>query len=99
MPLEQNQFFMGTNPNAWQIGTQVFAPAADPLHNFYTFVPALSPAHQYNRLYTGDTIKLFSIVVYNKLTGERLLKCGKTVRFFRNGIDPPSTAPGMNSGD
>ncbi|MFZ1705263.1 MAG: hypothetical protein WAT79_13025, partial [Saprospiraceae bacterium] len=98
-PLEANQFFTGTNPNNWGIGTQVFTPAAQPESNFYTFVPALSPAHQYNRIYTGDTVKLFSIRVWNKATGLPLLDCGETVRFFRNGVDPNSSAPGMLNGD
>ncbi|MBK8622710.1 MAG: hypothetical protein IPN79_13385 [Saprospiraceae bacterium] len=99
MPLRYNQTYTGTEPTTWNISTQVFAPAAQPESNFYTIVPSLSPASQYNNLATGDTIKLFSIRVWNKATGEPLLNCGRTIRFFRNGIDPGSGEPGMNSGD
>jgi hypothetical protein len=97
--LRYNQTYTGTEPTTWNISTQVFAPAAQPESNFYTIVPSLSPASQYNNLATGDTIKLFSIRVWNKATGEPLLNCGRTIRFFRNGIDPGSGEPGMNSGD
>ncbi|MBK9735558.1 MAG: hypothetical protein IPO92_11525 [Saprospiraceae bacterium] len=107
MPLQSNQFYGGTVPMDWTISSTVFQPSAQPQSNFYSVIPTLSPTAQFNNLKPGDTIKLFSIIVYNKITKKELKNCGANVRFFRNyagtypdpNPDPQSNAPGMNGGD
>ncbi len=99
MPLIANQTYTGTKPCTWTITNSVFQPIAQPESNFYSLVGAFSPASFFNNLATGDTVKLFSVKVFNKLTGEAPHDCGTGVRFFINGVDPDSSAPGMNLGD
>ncbi|MBK9044046.1 MAG: T9SS type A sorting domain-containing protein [Saprospiraceae bacterium] len=63
MPLRNNQYFAGTEPNQWEKGVTVKSPAIRPQYDFYTFVPGLSPSSQYNKLSVGDTIRLFSLKI------------------------------------
>ncbi|MBK9152561.1 MAG: hypothetical protein IPM26_16965 [Saprospiraceae bacterium] len=98
-PLQNNGSYMGTIPLDWVVSSTVFAPEAQPQSNFYSIIPSLSPTSQYNNLQTGDTVKLFSIRHFNKVTGLIPNDCGRSIRFFENGSDPDSSAPGMGGGD
>ncbi|MDF1695834.1 MAG: right-handed parallel beta-helix repeat-containing protein [Saprospiraceae bacterium] len=93
MPLQSNQNYTGTIPMEWNFGPTVSNPASSPGNDFISVVPTLSPASQYNNIYAGDTIKLFSLDI--TLTPN----CGKGVRLFENGVDPDSNGEGMNGAD
>jgi hypothetical protein len=92
MPLQNNQNFTGTEPNQWSKGNSVKRPAVLPDYDIYAFSPLLSPASQFNRLYTGDTIKLFSLKVILH-SG-----CFDDVKLFDHQLIPPGS-PGLNGGD
>jgi hypothetical protein len=93
MPLKDNQNYSGSEPLFWKMSNPAFEPAAQPENDFYPIIPTLSPASFYNDLEEGDIIKLFSFIAGT--TGQY----DENVRFFKNGIDPSDTAPGMNGGD
>jgi hypothetical protein len=92
-PKQNNLNYTGTIPTVWSEGSRIVAPAAEPGSDFYSFTPSLNPTSWFNNLVAGDTIKLFSLNI-SPTTG-----CGSGIRIFRNGIDPPSSAPGMGGGD
>ncbi len=98
MPIQANQLYMGMNPQEWSISNTVFEPVSQPGSNFYSIAPRLSPTAQYNNLKANDTIPLYSIRVFRK-DGTVVKNCGGTVRFYINGVDPDSSAPGMNASD
>ncbi|MFZ1705262.1 MAG: SdrD B-like domain-containing protein [Saprospiraceae bacterium] len=93
MPIQNNQTYMGTTPMIWQKGSFVGAPAAEPQSDFHSIVPTLVPSSFFNNLTAGDTVKLFALNI------NPMPNCAAGVRIFRNGIDPPSSAPGMGGGD
>jgi hypothetical protein len=93
MPLQNNQGYSGTLPNDWNFGPMISDPSASPGNDFIYITPTLVPSSQYNNVYTGDTIKLFSVSVSGDST------CGEGVRLFENGVDPSSSDPGMNGID
>ena len=93
MPLQNNQSYTGTIPLDWITGIQVFAPAAQPENDFHSVFPSLSPPSFYNNLEQNDIVKLFSFTVGS--SGEYI----EGVRFFENGVDPASNAPGMIGAD
>jgi len=80
MPLTNNQFYGGTVPANWNLGT----PAVDVGGIDITSVfPTVIPSAQYNNLSTGDTIKIFSLEV------DGLSTCNDSiVRLYENGVDP-----------
>jgi gliding motility-associated-like protein len=84
-------------PNEWAISNVLQAPAAQPGSDFYAIVPRLAPTSAYPSLNLGDTLKLMSIRVFRK-DGSPMIQCGQSLRFFENGVDPSSSAPGMNGG-
>ncbi|MBK8819668.1 MAG: cadherin-like domain-containing protein [Saprospiraceae bacterium] len=92
-PKQNNLNYTGTIPTVWSEGSRIVAPAIMPGSDFYSFTPSLNPTSWFNNLAAGDTIKLFSLNI-SPTTG-----CGSGIRIFRNGIDPPSSAPGMGGGD
>ncbi|MEM9547750.1 MAG: hypothetical protein AAGA77_17340 [Bacteroidota bacterium] len=93
MPLQNNQTYNGTVPLDWVFGPTVSDPGASPGNDFVSITPSLVPTSQYNNIYAGDTIKLFSL----NITGDA--KCGQGIRLFENGADPTSNDEGMNGAD
>lgn len=93
MPLRDNQTYTGTVPTPWTITTSVIAPSVTPDYDYHSITPNLSTASQYNDLFSGDTVKIFSFSV------SRINDCGDSIRIFQNGVDPNSSAPGMGGGD
>jgi hypothetical protein len=93
MPLQNNQTYTGTTPLVWVKSSTVVAPAAEPQSDFISITPTLSPTSFYNNLAPGDSVRLFSLNI------TPVTACGEGVRIFRNGIDPSSSAPGMEGGD
>ena len=93
MPLINNQTYGGITPMSWTLTNHIYAPCAQPQNDFHSIIPTLSPASFYNDLNTGDTIRLFSLRV------SPIPACAEDIRIFKNGIDPPSHAPCMESGD
>ena len=94
MPLQNNQNYTGTFPCLWTLGNQILSPAVQPQSDFYGITPSLVPACQYNNLYEGDTIKIFSLSITIPQ-----FACKSNIRLFQNGIDPGAAAPGMGGGD
>jgi len=93
MPLQNNSFYTGTVPMQWELSDSVISPIAQPLYDFYNFIPDLFPAAFYNNLMGNDTIKIFSFTVGN---GN---ECFDEVRFYDNDIDPGALEPGMEGKD
>ena len=93
MPLQNNQNFGGIHPTVWFVSSYIQNPASLPDYDIYSITPSLTPTSFYNTLNTGDTIHLFSFSV------DPLPPCASGVRPFENGVDPGSSAPGMNGGD
>ncbi len=92
-PIQNNFNYNGTEPMVWQPSTMVSSPAADPVHNYQSYITTSSPTALYNDLFEGDTVKLFSLDI------TPITNCGSGVRFFENGVDPSSNAPGMQGGN
>ena len=93
MPLQNNNTYNGTIPMEWNIGSIIRSPQSQPQNNFFSIIVSLSPTSQYNNLYSGDTIKLFSLIV------NPLPQCKQEVRLFQTGVDPNSSAAGMGGAD
>jgi Secretion system C-terminal sorting domain len=93
LPLQANQNQTGTKPLVWYVNNFVASPESQPESDFFGITPTLNPTSFYNNLKAKDTIVLFSASIKDVTT------CGQGVRFFENGIDPGSAAPGMNGGD
>jgi len=93
MPLQNNQGYSGTLPMDWNFGPTVSDPGASPGNDFVSITPTLAPTSQYNNIYAGDTIKLFSVSV----SGDT--NCGQGVRLYENGVDPTSSDEGMDGAD
>ncbi len=89
MPIENNSSYTGTIPVNWFISGVVGGPSIEPNFDFYMFSPSLDSLSHYNNIYTGDTIKLFSLSV------DTIFDCGSGIRLFENGTDPGPMAPGM----
>ena len=70
-----------------------FIQLFQPQNDFYSIIPRISPASQYNNLALGDTIKLFSLII------SPIPDCANDIRLFENGVDPSSSDDGMNGGD
>lgn len=82
-------------PAAWTISSRINAPAAQPGNDFWSIVPTISPTAYYPAgTQAGDTIRLFSI---RKIGTTEL--CGEDIRIFINGVDPSSSAAGMQGSD
>ncbi len=93
MPLEDNQNYTGTIPLNWTSGNPVNSPEAQPENDFYGVTPILSPAAFYNDLEEGDIVMLFSFIAGT--SGQY----NENIRFYKNGVDPDDSAPGMGGGD
>lgn len=93
MPLQNNQGYNGTLPMDWNFGPTVSDPPSSPGNDFVSITPTLSPTSQYNNVYAGDTIKLFSVSVIGDTN------CGEGVRLYENGVDPTSSDSGMDGAD
>ncbi|MBK9254095.1 MAG: cadherin-like domain-containing protein [Saprospiraceae bacterium] len=89
MPIENNEFYDGTDPVAWNINSVVNAPIADPANDYYIISPSSDFDAHYNDIYAGDTIKLFSLII------DSIFNCGFGVRQYDNGSDPGPLEPGM----
>jgi len=96
MPLNNNQTYTGTVPLKWQLSSIILAPGAEPQSDFVSITPTLSPTSFYNNLNPGDSIRLFSLTIG---IPSNVKDCGSSVRIYRNGIDPDSSADGMEGGD
>jgi hypothetical protein len=92
-PIQNNLNYTGTLPTVWSEGSRIVSPAVEPQSDFYGFTPSLNPTSWFNNIAAGDTIRLFSLNI------TPTPNCASGVRIFRNGIDPPSSAPGMGGGD
>lgn len=93
LPLQNNQSYTGTLPMDWNFGPSVSNPAASPNNDFISITPTLAPTSQYNNIYAGDTLKLFSVSISG------VQNCGEGIRLFENGVDPNSGDPGMDGAD
>ena len=93
LPLQNNQGYSGTIPTDWSFGPTVSDPGAAPGNDFISITPPLAPSSQYNNIYAGDTLKLFSLSITNALD------CGDGIRLFENGVDPSSSDEDMNGAD
>jgi len=93
MPLVDNQSFKGVAPLQWVITSLLKSPEINPEFDFYGITPTLAPAGFYNKLKSGDLIKLFSLSV----EGEEVDL--NQVRLFDNDLDPKSGDSGMRHGD
>jgi len=93
MPIQGNLNYMGTEPMVWEKKFPLVAPVAQPESDFHSITPKLSPPSFYNDLNTGDEVKLFSVVI------TPVPSCGVGIRFYENGVDPNSSAPGMGGAD
>lgn len=93
MPLQSNQQYTGSAPLNWTLSNPIFAPEGQPENDFYSIFPKLSPASFYNDLEEGDVVMLFSFTAGS--TGQY----DEDVRFYKNGIDPGDSDPGMGGGD
>ncbi|MFT6333858.1 MAG: hypothetical protein ACI86M_001566 [Saprospiraceae bacterium] len=87
LPLQDNQYYLGTVPSDWTIGASAFN-VLDLGIDYHPVSPNLGIASQYNDINEGDTLKIFSFSV----TGNS--ECGTGVRFFENGLDQ-----NVNGGD
>lgn len=82
-------------PALWAISSKIKAPSAQPANDFWSIVPTISPTAYYPvGTNAGDTIRLFSI---RKIGTTEL--CGEDIRIFINGVDPNSSASGMQGSD
>jgi hypothetical protein len=93
MPIQNNQKLDGTTPMNWYIANQNFGPESDPLNDFVSIVPSLSPTSFYNNLAQEDEVKLFSVSI------TPIVDCGANVRLYEKDQDPGSGARGMSGGD
>ena len=73
----------------WVISTQVKSPEANPLVDFYSITPSLSPTGYYQELMEGDTVILFSLFV------DHGMNCSTSIRLYKNGVDPGPNDNGM----
>lgn len=92
-PKVGNATYSSTTPTAWNKTSIILSPAAAPESDFYSLVPVIAPAAHYNNLNSGDTIKLFSLNVSS------ITDCGSGIHIFENGVDPSSSAAGMQGSD
>lgn len=76
------------NAGAWLDNSRVYAPAADPVHDFH----GVGSLGAVTNLVNGQETLLF----YFSLPGGN---CVSGIRLFINGSDPDSSAPGMLGGD
>jgi len=72
----------------WSDNSQVYAPTADPVHDFHSIASNGSPI----TFLDGEELLLFTFT----LPGGG---CTPDLRLFENGIDPDSNQPGMGGGD
>ncbi|MDF1696923.1 MAG: T9SS type A sorting domain-containing protein [Saprospiraceae bacterium] len=79
-PLEDNQFYTGTQPLVWKEQAHVLSPDVQPENDFYAFIPDFNLIASYDNLYTGDTVTLFSLQI-------NVDPCENGVRPFQNNID------------
>lgn len=93
MPLRSNQSYNGSVPTDWNLGPTISNPASSPNNDFISITPSISPSSQYNNIYAGDTIKLFSVAIAGAPN------CGEGIRLFENGVDPNSGDAGMDGAD
>lgn len=93
MPLVGNQSYNGTTPLTWTLSSLIQAPAVTPQFDYHGITPLTSPAAFYNNLFTGDTIKIFSLNI------SPLTTCASSIHVFENNVDPSSDQPGMGGGD
>ncbi len=80
-PLEDNQTYQGTVPNAWATYTPIISPDGHEKYDFYSVAPKLAPASFFNDIEEGEEICLFSFAV----DGEE--EFNERIRFFDNEID------------
>ena len=93
LPLQSNQNYTGTVPTNWNFGPSISDPGSSPGNDFISITPSLVPASQYNNIYAGDTLKLFSLSI------DSPLDCGQGIRLYQNGVDPTSSDEDMNGAD
>ena len=91
MPLQNNQNYTGTVPLKWVVSSTVVHPTDG--NTYVSIVPTLSPTSFYNDVFTGDSIKIFS------LNMSETTNCADGIRIYINGVDPDSSDPGMGGGD
>ncbi|WP_461136865.1 Ig-like domain-containing protein, partial [Spirosoma lituiforme] len=75
------------NGGAWSDGSRIYAPSADPAHDFH----GIATAGAYATLAAGQEILFFTFSVAGG--------CSPSIRLFENSSDPSSSAPGMGGGD
>jgi len=76
------------NGGLWLDNSQVYAPTADPSHDFHSIASNGSGVSFVN----GEELLLFTFMI----TGT---SCVAGIRLFENASDPQSNAPGMGGGD
>ncbi len=90
MPLQGNANYDGVTPMNWSLNTDYQPyPLSDSTYNYYQITPDLGLDSRFNDLYSGDTIKLFSLSL------SPTVNCAEDIRIWDNGIDPQSSDPDM----
>jgi hypothetical protein len=79
---------LNQNAGGWSTPNQVYAPTADPAHDFHSFLSIGQPT----ALTAGAETLLFAFTFADGV-------CRDGIRLFVNSSDPNSTAPGMGGGD
>lgn len=75
------------NGGLWSDNSQLYAPSADPAHDFHGIATNGAPV----AFVAGVELLLYTFVLPDG--------CVSEIRLFENGSDPASSDPGMNGGD
>ena len=75
------------NGGLWSDNSQLYAPTADPAHDFHGIATNGAPVS----FVAGVELLLYTFTLAEG--------CVSDIRLFENGSDPASSAPGMNGGD
>ncbi len=93
MPLIGNQNYNGSIPMDWKLGNPILSPEAQPENDFYNVTPEFATTSFYNNLKKNDVVTVFSFIAGSSEQYD------ENVRFYKNGMDPNSSAPGMGGGN
>ncbi len=82
-------------PIPWYIGSEISYPIINPNFDFTHIYPTSnSGIGEYDTLYTGDSVRLFSLSIIPTNPNDNPL-----IRVFNNNFDPHASDPNMNGND
>lgn len=87
-PIYDNEDYMGTLSIEWLPDEMVTNPPEFPGYDIISFVPDLTSASQFNDLYSGNEITLFS------LSATGINACETSIRLYNNSSDPSGFSGG-----